>query len=165
MRNGELPYLIPSLPEKFWCPNPPTRGTKATEMSGRTRRCPNPPTSSTEATTISRRTIFRRRYATILAKIGSQPRVMENGIKSPSLSCGTGAAARDRGLNPTRSRAEHSATSFRSGSEDALSASAIPDEEWRAPVSYPEPSWKKIEKNLNLFLKKTYFSIFFFFQK
>ena len=76
-----------------------------------------------------------------LAKISAmRPRVMENGIKSPSLSCGTGAAARDRGLNPTRSRAEHSATSFRSGSEDALSASAIPDGERRAPVSYPEPS-------------------------
>ena len=34
---------------------------------------------------MSRRTVFRMRYATILAKIGSKPRVMENGIKSPSL--------------------------------------------------------------------------------
>ena len=82
----KAPSFMPTcVPEKNLMPNPLTRGIKVTEMSGRTRRCPNLLTSSAETTTMSRRTVFRMRYATILAKIGSEPRVMENGIKSPSL--------------------------------------------------------------------------------
>ena len=48
---------------------------------------------------MSRRTVFRMRYATILAKIGSKPRVMENGIKSPSLR--RGARVYATALEPT----------------------------------------------------------------
>ena len=60
-----LRIMYPLSPRAFLRPNPPARSTKTTEMSART--------------------ISRRRHARILAKIGGKPRVMENGIKSPSL--------------------------------------------------------------------------------
>ena len=100
---------------------------------------------------MSGRTISSRRYATILAKIGSKPRVMENGIKSPSLSCGTGAVARDRGLKQTRSPPEHSAASFRNGSEDALSASAIPEGNGVLPYVIPSlPEQQQVKHVFNV---------------